>query len=245
MKYNLGLVVPTYNESENILNLMNLLVDNLNTKEIVTKVLIMDDSSPDGTSDIVKEYIQNNVFDNISFELKTRPGKQGLATAYTQGFSYLIEQFNPTYVMSIDADLSHNPKYIYPMYETIIESQSDLLIGSRYVKGGGVENWGPVRKFISRGGSLYSKLILSVNINDLTGGFNLYKSTIFQKLKLEDINASGYLFQIEMKYRTKKLGFKVNEFPIIFTDRVNGQSKMSKSIFAEALIGVIKLKTKI
>ncbi len=243
--YNLGLVVPTYNESENIVNLLNLLVDNLNIKTIKTKVLIMDDSSPDGTSDIVRKYIDCNKFENIDLELKIRNGKQGLASAYTQGFAYLIENYKPTFVMSIDADLSHNPKYILPMYEIINKTNSDLLVGSRYVEGGGVENWGVLRKFISRGGSLYSKIILNVNINDLTGGFNMYRSSIFEKLDLSKIDARGYLFQIEMKYRTYKLGFKVNEYPIIFSDRINGKSKMSKSIMAEALFGVFKLKNKI
>ncbi|MGL4759123.1 MAG: glycosyltransferase, partial [Patescibacteria group bacterium] len=160
--YSLGLVVPTYNESENILNLLNLLVDNLGGKDFKVKVLIMDDSSPDGTAKIVEDFIKINKFQNLDFEIKIREGKQGLASAYIQGFGYLKLNFNIDYLMSIDADLSHHPKYIFPMYEIIKKTESDLLVGSRYVYGGGVENWSPMRKIISRGGSLYSKLLLNV-----------------------------------------------------------------------------------
>lgn len=240
--YNLGIVIPTYNEKDNIINLLSLVVDNLEQKDMKTFVLIMDDNSPDGTKDLVANFIENNTFKNIKFELKVREGKQGLATAYTQGFEYLINNQKADVVMSLDADLSHNPKYIYPMYELLIKTNKDLIVGSRYIEGGGIENWGPQRKFISKAGSLYAKTILGSPINDLTGGFNLYRSRVFDIVKLESINARGYLFQIEMKHRMVAAGFKELEYPIIFSDRVNGQSKMTKSIIFEALTGVWKLK---
>jgi dolichol-phosphate mannosyltransferase len=240
--YNIGIVTPTYNEKDNILDMLNLLNASLSNSGLKCVILVMDDSSPDGTSQIVSDYISNFKSDNITLELKVRAGKQGLATAYTQGFAYLIEKYEPEFVMSIDADLSHNPKYIPKMYQKAIIEQADLVVGSRYVKGGGVKNWGIDRKVLSKGGSLYAKTILGVGINDFTSGFNLYNTKIFKKLDLDKVNARGYFFLIEMKYKIYKLGFKVVEFPIVFVDRVNGASKMSKSIFMEAVTGVIKLR---
>lgn len=240
--YNLGIVIPTYNEKDNIVKMLDLLNSNLNNKGHKIIILIMDDSSPDGTSKIVQEYISNHKIEDITTELKVRAGKEGLATAYTQGFQYLIDNYNPEFLLSIDADLSHNPKYIIPMLEKITKENLDLVIGSRYVTGGGVENWGFVRKMLSKGGSIYAKTILGVAINDLTGGFNLYRSSIFKSIILDHIKARGYLFQIEMKYRTTKAGYKVSEYPIIFTDRINGKSKMSKKIILEALLGVWGLR---
>jgi dolichol-phosphate mannosyltransferase len=240
--YNLGIVVPTYNEKDNIINLIDQLSSNLKDKSINTILLIMDDSSPDGTGEIVRDYINNHNFDFLTIELKVRAGKQGLASAYTQGFQYLIDNYSPSYLLSLDADLSHDPKYIPLMYNLIDKENQDLIVGSRYVDGGGVLNWGIFRKMISKGGSLYAKTILGININDLTGGFNMYRSSLFDTIELSSINAHGYLFQIEMKYRVSKITNNYKEFPIIFADRVNGKSKMSKLIILEAFLGVWKLK---
>jgi dolichol-phosphate mannosyltransferase len=242
--YNLGIVVPTYNEKDNIVNILNKVVADLGGKNINVVLLVMDDSSPDGTGDIVREYINTHSNDFLTIELKVRAGKQGLATAYTQGFRYLIDNYNPTYVMSMDADMSHDPKYVPPMLHKMENENLDLIVGSRYVKGGGVENWGPDRKAISRFGSLYAKSILGSKLNDMTGGFNIYRASIFKSLDLNQIKAHGYLFNIEMKYRVNKISERIAEHPIIFVDRVNGKSKMSKMIILEAFTGVWGLRFK-
>jgi dolichol-phosphate mannosyltransferase len=239
--YDLGIVIPTYNEKDNIDNILNVLNNVFIDDKYKVKILVMDDSSPDGTGELIREYIDSKK-SKLDLELIVRSGKQGLASAYIQGFQYLVDKFNPNFVMSIDADLSHNPTYIPYMLEMAKLQGLDLVIGSRYIEGGGVKNWGLYRKLISKMGSLYAKTILQVPINDLTGGFNLYKSKILNEINLDSIKAHGYLFQIEMKYRISKISKKILEFPIIFTDRVNGKSKMSKMIILEALVGVWKIR---
>jgi dolichol-phosphate mannosyltransferase len=239
---NLGIVIPTYNEIDNINILLNSLTTELESTELKTRILIMDDSSPDGTGAEITKWIAEHDFKNTIIELHTREGKQGLASAYTQGFSYLIERFGPEFLLSMDADMSHNPEYIEGMMQKIRNENLDLVVGSRYVKGGGVVNWSWFRKLISRGGSIYAKSVLGMSINDLTGGYNLYRKNIFQKLDLDNIKAQGYLFQIEMKYRTAQNKFILGEYPIIFADRINGQSKISKFIIIEALLGTIGLR---
>jgi dolichol-phosphate mannosyltransferase len=239
---NLGIVIPTYNEIDNIDTLLNSLTLELESTELKTRILIMDDSSPDGTGEKITKWIKDHDFKNTIIELHTRAGKQGLASAYTQGFSYLIERFQPEFLLSMDADMSHNPEYIEGMVNKMKNENLDLVVGSRYIKGGGVVNWGWIRKLISRGGSIYAKKVLGMNINDLTGGFNLYRRSVFNRLDLDNIKAQGYLFQIEMKYRTAQNKFILGEYPIIFADRVNGQSKISKFIIIEALLGTIGLR---
>jgi len=211
------------------------------SEKIACTALIMDDNSPDGTAQVVTNFIKENQSIYLELELKVRPGKMGLSSAYKQGFEYLKNGVE--YLLSMDADLSHDPKYI-PNFLNEAKKGYDLVIGSRYVNGGGVVNWGPVRKFISRFGSFYAGLILGGKINDYTGGYNFYKSSLFNSLDINRIQAQGYLFQIEMKYSFFKMGKKITEIPIIFHDRVDGKSKLSKSIVFEAFFGVPKLKFK-
>ncbi|MGL4758741.1 MAG: polyprenol monophosphomannose synthase [Patescibacteria group bacterium] len=241
--YNLGIVIPTYNEIDNIFNLLDLLRKVFSNDSLNPVILVMDDNSPDGTNYEVQKFIEK-YSNEITVKLIIRSSKQGLASAYKQGFKYLIEKFDVPYVMSLDADFSHNPEYIPQMYKSMVSKDSDLTVGSRYVRGGGTENWSRMRKIISRGGSLYAKAILNSPINDLTGGFNIYKSDIFKTVDLEKVNARGYLFQIEMKNKIINNGFKFNEYPIVFIDRINGKSKMSRDIVLEAVIGVWKERNK-
>ncbi len=238
-EFKLGIVVPTYNEKDNILELLEQIKEQVEIHDIQTLVLVMDDNSPDGTANLVKLHAARLQAERLKIEVNVRPGKEGLASAYKQAFSKIKNRVE--FLLEMDADLSHQPKY-FPKFISLAETGFDLVIGSRYVSGGGVEDWTWDRKLISRLGSFYSNLILWSNIQDFTGGYNLYRSSIFDKLNINSLKAEGYLFQIELKYRTKKLGFNVVESPIVFSDRSRGQSKMSRGIFWEAFIGVVKLR---
>lgn len=239
--YTLGIVTPTYNEISNIPILIEQLDSVVSANKIKTKLLIVDDSSPDGTAFLVKDLINKFQSEYLTIDLLERTGKNGLSTAYIQGFGKIIDECE--FLLSLDADLSHQPKYIPQFLSLAKAHELDFVIGSRYIKGGGVENWSLIRKLISRFGSLYSSFILGVGINDFTGGYNLYKSAFVKRFDLENsIKATGYLFQIEMKYKMFKFAGKFIESPIIFPDRVFGESKMSGSIIKEAAIGVIKMK---
>lgn len=237
--FELGIVVPTYKEKENIAELLSLILKEVETHQIKTLVLIMDDNSPDGTADIVNNIIQFNQSQFLTIRIKVRPGKMGLGSAYTTGLTMLQPECE--YLQEMDADLSHRPEYLHT-FLNLARGGYDAVFGSRYVQGGGIENWGPIRKFISFGGSLYSRLVLGVNISDFTGGYNLYKSSVFDVIKLDKIRAEGYLFQIEMKYKTAKAGLLYTESPIIFPDRAQGKSKFDKRIFVEAITGVWRLR---
>lgn len=238
--YKLGIVIPCYNEYENIIQLLEILKVELITNEISTKVLVVDDSSPDGTGNLVQKFILEESNSVFKVELLSRQKKSGLSSAYITGLSKLQPDCN--YLLEMDADHSHRPAYIKNMLKEIVLENVDFVIGSRYIKGGGVENWGIHRVIISKAASLYTQLILNTKINDFTGGFNMYKSKIFETVKLNEIQAEGYLFQIELKYKSVIAGFKFVEVPIIFPDRRMGKSKFNKSIIWEALVGVWKLK---
>lgn len=240
MNFLLGITIPTYNECDNIEKLLSELCKVLDEKNISAKILVVDDNSPDGTADLVTSFISKQSDSSIQIELLKRSGKLGLATAYITGFKKIKDDCQ--YVLSMDADFSHKPEYIVQFLEQIQDQKADVLVGSRYIQGGGVENWGIVRKAISRFASIYASIILGVSVGDYTGGFNLYKSNIFDKLDLDKITSEGYLYQIEMKYKAKKLGFKLIEYPILFPDRVAGKSKFSKKIILEAILGVFKLR---
>lgn len=227
------IIIPTYNEAENIKSFLEKIYNSCLNLDF--SVLVVDDNSPDGTAKIVDEWI----IDHSNCHILKREKKDGLGKAYIAGFKWGLTK-NFDYFCQIDADFSHNPEYI-PLFLEKIQNY-DFIIGSRYVKGGGVEGWGILRKLISRGGSLYSKIILSSRINDFTGGFNLWKKEVLESIDLDSLFSSGYSFQIEMKYRAIKKGFKYYEYPIIFIDRENGKSKMSKSIVFEAMINVLKLR---
>jgi dolichol-phosphate mannosyltransferase len=238
-RFDLGVVVPTYNEKGNIEVLLPKIKQVCQTANLKTLVLVMDDNSPDGTVDLVRKLIGQLNSENFEIRCEVRPKKMGLASAYIQGFEQIRGETE--FVLSMDADLSHDPIYT-PEFIKTAKSGYDYVIGSRYIQGGGVIGWGLYRRFISRMGSLYATLITGVDIRDFTGGFNLYRSSLFDTLSLGKVKAEGYLFQIEMKYRLAKLGFKYKEFPIVFTDRVVGQSKISRRIVMEAFLGVVKLR---
>jgi dolichol-phosphate mannosyltransferase len=225
------IIIPTYNEIENITSLITSLFNFTHEAH----VLIIDDSSPDGTADAVK--VLQNEYKNRLF-LLLREGKKGLATAYIDGFSWGIER-RYDYFLQMDADFSHDPKYIITMLENI--EKYDFVIGSRNA-GGGVEGWPFWRHILSKGGSFYSRFILGCPIKDLTGGFNMWRKETIEGIKYTTIISKGYSFQIEMKYRVYKKGYKYIEIPIIFKDRAFGESKMSKKIFFEALINIWKIK---
>lgn len=227
------IVIPTYNEAQNISDLLEKIFKTVPD----IHVLIIDDNSPDRTAFIVETYIEKNTF-NGQLHLMRRPGKLGLGTAYIQGFTWGLEKGYDVFI-SMDADFSHNPKYLPSMLQEI--KTHDLVIGSRYVKDGGVVNWGFGRRLLSRGGCLYAQILLFTKVRDLTGGFNCYKRENLMRLKLDSIISKGYCFQIEMKFRHILLGCKIKEKPIVFHDRVNGASKMNQNIFKEAILNTLKL----
>lgn len=227
------IVIPTYNENLNIEKLI---------KEIFSfhpeiSILIVDDASIDGTIETVTNL--QNEFKNIY--LLKRNTKLGLASAYVEGFKYALNLGFNSFIQ-MDGDFSHNPKYLKEMLDYL--ENNDVVIASRYVKNGGTLGWGLIRKLISKGGSLYSKIVLNCPINDLTGGFNAWTKESLAKIDLDKIISKGYCFQVEMKYKAYKAGLKIKEFPIIFEDRKFGKSKMSKEIFFEAIVNIFKLKFK-
>ena len=225
------MIIPTYNERGNIARLIAMIFNAIPKAHI----LIIDDNSPDGTDKLIESLIKSKYLDRLF--LYKRAGKFGLGTAYIEGFKWALTR-NYTRVIQMDADFSHDPKYLPILYET----NADLVIGSRYVKGGGVKNWSRLREFISRGGSWYARQWLDMDIRDLTGGFKCWKRSLLEKIDLNIIKSNGYCFQIEMNYMASLLGAKIVEVPIVFVDRVEGHSKMSKKIALEAMWMVPKLK---
>ena len=230
------IIIPTYNEKENIENIILEIFD----LEGSFNILIIDDGSPDGTAKIVKE-LQKKY--SKSLFLKERSGKLGLGTAYIHGFKWALEN-NYEYIFEMDADFSHDPKDLPRLYEACHKNNGDLAIGSRYVKGVNIVNWPMSRLLMSFFASKYVKTITGMPIHDSTAGFKCYKRKVLEKINLDKIEFIGYAFQIEMKFKSWKYGFNIVEVPVIFTDRQEGNSKMSGGIFYEALFGVIKMKLK-
>jgi dolichol-phosphate mannosyltransferase len=226
-------ITPTYNEKENaekiIRKVMSLAGD--------FHMLIVDDGSPDGTAEIVKS-LQTEFSGRL--HLIQREGKLGLGTAYIKGFKWALEN-GYQYIFEMDADFSHNPDDLIRLYDAC-KSGADLAVGSRYVKGGKVVNWPWDRIFISKGGALYTRIITWMPVKDPTAGFICYTNKVLAALPLDDIQFIGYAFQIEMKYRSWKKGFKIKEVPITFVDRKEGVSKMSTGIVQEAMKGVWKMR---
>jgi len=212
-------IIPTYNEKENISKIIEVVLNLPNMD-----VLIVDDNSPDGTGNIVEQIKIDRPQGRV--HLIRRAGKLGLGTAYIAGFKYALEQ-GYDYISEMDADFSHNPKDLVRLRQACIDG-ADLAVGSRYVKGGGLENWPPMRIFISRGGSLYVQLLTFMPIKDPTAGFICYQRKVLEAIDLDKIGFTGYAFQIEMKYVAWKLGYQIKEVPIIFKDREEGVSKMSE-----------------
>lgn len=224
-------VIPTYNERENIGPLLQRILDMPRFR-----ILVVDDNSPDGTAEIVMGMAQADP----RVGLLSRPGKLGLGTAYIAGFRRALAE-GASYIYEMDADFSHDPRYLPDLLEAT-ETRYDLTVGSRYVHGGGTADWGAGRKFISRGGNIYARLILGLPVMDATGGFRCYRRRVLEMLDLNAIRSNGYSFQIEMVYRTLQAGFQVGEVPIIFPDRRVGRSKMSRRIVFEALLTVWRLR---
>ena len=227
------ILIATYNEIDNIGLLLNEVFGIVKDVD----VLVIDDSSPDKTYELVEDLIQNKYPNNLF--LMKRSGKLGLGTAYVAGFNWGIDREYDV-ILHMDADFSHHPKYLHQFFEEI--KTNDVVIGSRYIKGGGVVNWGIIRKIISKGGSFYSRLILGINVRDLTGGFKCFKKEVLNAIDINNLKSNGYSFQVETTYKSILNGFKVKEIPIIFEDRRVGQSKMSYKIFIEALFMIVKLK---
>lgn len=227
-------IIPTYNEKENI----EAIIRKVMSLPHPFDLLIVDDSSPDGTAGIVLQLQQE--FDG-RLHLESRTGKLGLGTAYIHGFKYALRQ-GYQYIFEMDADFSHNPDDLVRLYQACAEEGYDMAIGSRYVQGVNVVNWPMSRVLMSWFASLYVRLITGMPIADTTAGFVCYRRKVLKTIQLNKIRFVGYAFQIEMKFLTFKYGFKIKEVPIIFTDRTKGQSKMSKGIFKEAVLGVIRMK---
>lgn len=229
-------VIPTYNEIDNVA----IIIEKVFSLGLGLEILIVDDNSPDMTYKKVEELIEN-VYPQDTLHLIIREQKEGLGRAYIAGFKWaLTNEKKYDFIIEMDADLSHNPKYL-PIFVEEIEKY-DLIIGSRYVKGGGATNWPLFRKAISYGGSLYSRMILGVAIRDITGGFKCFRREVLEAIDLDNIITTGYSFQIEMNYKTSLKKFTIKEIPIIFEERIAGKSKMTKKVFIEALGKVITLR---
>jgi len=227
-------IIPTYNEKENIANIIEA-VFNLN---VSFDVLVVDDGSPDGTAEIVEDL--RNKFPKMLYIVE-RQGKLGLGTAYIKGFEWGLDH-GYDYIFEMDADFSHNPKDLVRLSTACTEDGADLSVGSRYTKGGNVENWPWDRIFLSYGASVYVRLMTWMPVKDPTAGFVCYSRKVLENIDLQKIRFVGYAFQIEMKFAAYSLGYKIKEVPITFIDRVEGTSKMNTSIVSEAILGVLQMK---
>ncbi len=227
-------IIPTYNEKENI----SRIIQKVFTLEGDFNILVIDDNSPDGTASIVKEQAEKYTHRLFLIE---RSGKLGLGTAYIEGFKWaLLHRYE--YIFEMDADFSHNPDDLIRLYDACHNQEVDLAIGSRYISGINVINWPLKRVLMSYFASVFVRKITGMRIMDTTAGFKCYRHNVLETIGIEKIKMKGYGFQIEMKFKTWKYGFKIKEIPIIFTDRKEGTSKMSGGIFGEAFKGVIKMK---
>lgn len=228
-------IIPTYNEKENIAKIIAAVF----ALPVRFEILVIDDGSPDGTAEIVSELMQHHP---NQLHLLKRKGKLGLGTAYIAGFKWGLER-DYSHFFEMDADFSHNPKDLVRLYKAC-QTGGDLAVGSRYIKGGKLENWPFDRIFLSKGASFYVRLITWMPVMDPTAGFVCYTRNVLSRIKLDKIQFVGYAFQIEMKYAARQKGFSIVEVPITFTDRVEGASKMSGGIVKEAIFGVLKMRIK-
>lgn len=224
--------IPTYNEADNLEPITQAVLK----AEPRVDILVVDDNSPDGTGQIADRLAAKEP----RIRVLHREKKEGLGRAYLAAFRWALAE-GYTYIIEMDADFSHDPRYLPNLLDTA-EAGADLVLGSRYVTGGGTVNWGVGRQIISKGGSLYARTILGVGVHDLTGGFKCFHRRVLESIGLDQVQSTGYAFQIELTYRTLKKGFTVREVPIVFEDRRVGQSKMSRKIFLEALTMVWKLR---
>jgi dolichol-phosphate mannosyltransferase len=219
------IVVPTYEEAANIERLVTAAREKLPPS---ARILIVDDNSPDGTGEIADRLAS----EDEGVQVLHRPRKEGLRPAYFAGFRRALDE-GAGFILEMDSDFSHEPAYLPRLLEAA--ERADLVIGSRYVAGGGVGDWGPLRRAISRGGSTYARLMLGIDVRDTTAGFKCFRREVLEAIDLDAIKSRGYAFQVEMTYRAIKLGFRVVEVPIVFRDRHAGSSKMSRSIVLEAI----------
>ena len=229
-------VLPTYNERDNVRHAVARIREVAEGHGVRLYTLIVDDASPDGTGEIADDLAAT--VPDVS--VLHRAGKEGLGRAYIAGFRTALEM-GAERIFEMDADLSHDATYL-PHFLRLIDQGADLVLGSRYVKGGGVENWSLPRKVISRGGCLYAQLVLGLPYRDLTGGFKCFRRRVLETIDLDAIDTKGYGFQIEMTYRAHQLGFRIVELPIVFVDRKVGESKMTNDIVLEAMKNVWKLR---
>ena len=225
------IIIPTYNEGENLPRL----IDAIFEVDSEVHILVVDDNSPDGTGALADERAASDPRINVLH----REGKLGLGTAYIAGFKWALQR-DYEFIFEMDADFSHQPKYI-PEFLAAAE-EADLVLGCRYIKGGGTEDWGPMRQLISRGGNLYARSILWLPYKDLTGGFKCFRREVLESIDLDSVESVGYAFQIELTYRAHKQGYRIVQTPIIFPDRNVGESKMSGNIVREAMFNVVKLR---
>jgi len=226
-------VTPTYNERDNlpvlVARIFSLGIHNL-------ELIVVDDNSPDGTGELAEELSQK-----YSIKVIHRPQKMGLGTAYIEAFKFILQSRNPpNYIIQIDADLSHDPKVIPIMLKKI--EDCDLVLGSRYIRGGGVENWNFTRRLVSRFGNIYARFILGMPIYDMTGGFKCYRREVLEKINFDFLSSIGYNFQIETTYKAYRLGYKICEIPIIFKERKTGSSKFNLGIILESFFKVLILR---
>jgi dolichol-phosphate mannosyltransferase len=226
-------VLPTYNERENVESILAAILAQADDID----VLVVDDNSPDGTGQIV----DNLAAANSRIHVLHRAGKLGLGTAYIQGFLWALAR-DYAYSFEMDADFSHDPADLLRLRAPLIAGEADASVGSRWVAGGGTRNWSFLRTFISRGGSLYSRLILGMPVQDLTSGFKCFSRHVLANLDLGSVRSNGYAFQVEMNYRCFRRGFRVREVPIVFVDRRVGKSKMGSHIVTEAMLVVLRLR---
>jgi dolichol-phosphate mannosyltransferase len=227
-------ILPTYNEAENVEPLVAAVRERLPESR---RVLIVDDNSPDGTGEIADRLASEH--DDV--EVLHRMVREGLGPAYIAGFREALGG-GADLVIEMDADFSHDPAYLPQLLRAA--GEADLVIGSRYVPGGGVTDWGPLRRFISRGGSAYARAVLGIDVRDLTGGFKCLRRRVLEGIDLDSIGSLGYAFQVEVTYRAIQSGFRVVEIPIVFRDRQEGKSKMSNAIVAEAMWRVPAMRLK-
>ena len=226
-------VLPTYNERENITSILAAILAQSDDFE----VLVVDDNSPDGTGHIVDELAAREPRVHVLH----RAEKQGLGTAYIHGFVWALAR-EYAYIFEMDADFSHDPADLVRLRAPLIAGEADASVGSRWVSGGGTRNWSFLRTFISRGGSLYSRLILGIPVQDLTSGFKCFTRGVLEQLDLSSVHSNGYAFQVEMNWRCFRRGFRVREVPIVFVDRRVGKSKMGSHIVTEAMLVVLRLR---
>lgn len=234
------IIIPTYNEIQNLTGMTESVFQVVDSKAHLydikeVNVLVVDDNSPDGTGALADELAKKEP----RIHVLHRQEKNGLGKAYVAGFAWGLDRGFDAFC-EMDADFSHNPTYLPEFWRLL--KDNDVVMGSRYVPGGGIRNWGLSRKLISRGGSIYAQTILGMPVNDMTGGYNAWKRKVLEAVDISNLRSEGYAFQIELKWKAWKKGFKLVEFPIVFEDRTAGKSKMSKKIVVEAMMRVAGMR---